>query len=99
MQGCPLSPATGHRELQDAASVSIRRLLQRALQKSRLRQFAYTGYESVVTILQGDSTQRWVKDLDVMLGAESAVLILDDTEGVWPRHAANLVHVSAQMGA
>ncbi len=44
---------------------------------------------------QGDSTQRWVKDLDVMLGAESAVLILDDTEGVWPRHAANLVHVRA----
>ena len=29
-----------------------------------------------------------------MLGAESAVLILDDTEGVWPRHAANLLQVS-----
>lgn len=26
-----------------------------------------------------------------MLGAESAALILDDTAGVWPRHAANLL--------
>ena len=32
-----------------------------------------------------------------MLGAESAVVILDDTEGVWPRHAANLVHVRIQI--
>lgn len=43
--------------------------------------------------MQGDSTQRLVKDLDVMLGAESAVLILDDTQGVWPRHAPNLLLV------
>ena len=34
-----------------------------------------------------------MKDLDVMLGAESAVLILDDTQGVWPRHASNLLLV------
>ena len=53
------------------------------------------GDHATLTHPQGDSTQRWVKDLDVMLGAESAVLILDDTEGVWPRHAANLVHVRA----
>jgi hypothetical protein len=32
-----------------------------------------------------------------MLGAESAVLILDDTEGVWPRHAANLLQVSSSI--
>ena len=52
---------------------------------------------SARSALQGDSTQRWVKDLDVMLGAESAVLILDDTEGVWPRHAANLLQVRPQF--
>jgi len=42
---------------------------------------------------QGDSTQRSVKDLDVVLGRERTVLILDDTEGVWPRHRDNLVQV------
>lgn len=44
-------------------------------------------------VLQGDTTERAIKDLDVMLGAESAALILDDTAGVWPRHTANLLHV------
>lgn len=33
-------------------------------------------------ISQGDSTRSTMKDLDVVLGAESAVVILDDTEGV-----------------
>lgn len=33
-------------------------------------------------ISQGDSTLRTAKNLDVVLGAESAVVILDDTEGV-----------------
>eukprot|EP00249_Psilotum_nudum_P013762 c24495_g1_i1 orf=821-2596(-) len=42
-------------------------------------------------ISQGDSTNRSIKDLDIMLGADSAVVILDDTEGVWPSHKANLV--------
>lgn len=42
-------------------------------------------------ISQSDSTCRTAKDLDVMLGAESAVIILDDTEGVWPRHKENLI--------
>ncbi|CAM6087114.1 unnamed protein product [Calypogeia fissa] len=42
-------------------------------------------------ISQGDSTRSTMKDLDVVLGAESAVVILDDTEGVWPKHRANLV--------
>ncbi|BBM97737.1 RNA polymerase II C-terminal domain phosphatase-like 3/4 [Marchantia polymorpha subsp. ruderalis] len=42
-------------------------------------------------ISQGDSTRRTTKDLDVVLGAESAVVILDDTEGVWPKHRPNLV--------
>ncbi|KAL0027020.1 hypothetical protein WJX79_009746 [Trebouxia sp. C0005] len=40
-----------------------------------------------------DSTQRHVKSLDVVLGADTSVLILDDTEGVWPAHAANLIQV------
>lgn len=34
-----------------------------------------------------------MKSLDVVLGADTAVLILDDTEGVWPGHAANLIQV------
>ncbi|KAL0050233.1 hypothetical protein WJX82_006909 [Trebouxia sp. C0006] len=40
-----------------------------------------------------DSTQRHVKSLDVVLGADTSVLILDDTEGVWPAHYANLIQV------
>ena len=28
-----------------------------------------------------------------MLGNEDVVLILDDTEGVWPRHRGNLVQI------
>lgn len=33
-------------------------------------------------ISQSDSTCRTTKDLDIVLGSESAVVILDDTEGV-----------------
>lgn len=33
-------------------------------------------------ISQNDSTKRYTKDLDVVLGADSAVVILDDTEAV-----------------
>lgn len=43
--------------------------------------------------LQADSTRRGVKHLDVMLGSESAVVILDDTEAVWPNHRDNLIQV------
>ena len=43
--------------------------------------------------MQRDSTQRYVKNLDVVLGADTSVVILDDTEGVWPAHTANLIHV------
>ncbi|KAG0631953.1 hypothetical protein M758_1G293200 [Ceratodon purpureus] len=42
-------------------------------------------------ISQTDSTKRLTKDLDVVLGADSAVVILDDTEGVWPNHRSNLI--------
>ncbi|KAK9816991.1 hypothetical protein WJX72_007937 [[Myrmecia] bisecta] len=42
-------------------------------------------------ISAGDSTRKHVKNLDVVLGAEAAALILDDTEGVWPEHRHNLI--------
>ncbi|KAI3817169.1 hypothetical protein L1987_10958 [Smallanthus sonchifolius] len=42
-------------------------------------------------IAQGDCTQRHQKGLDVVLGQESAVLILDDTEQVWTKHKDNLI--------
>ncbi|KAL0288464.1 UNVERIFIED_CONTAM: RNA polymerase II C-terminal domain phosphatase-like 4 [Sesamum radiatum] len=42
-------------------------------------------------IAQGDCTQRYQKGLDVVLGQESAVLILDDTEAVWGKHKENLI--------
>ncbi|KAA8535340.1 hypothetical protein F0562_030343 [Nyssa sinensis] len=42
-------------------------------------------------IAQDDCTQRHQKGLDVVLGQESAVLILDDTEHVWAKHKDNLI--------
>lgn len=42
-------------------------------------------------ISHSDSTQRYQKSLDVVLGQESAVLILDDTEMVWQKHKDNLI--------
>ncbi|KAL9229362.1 hypothetical protein vseg_004837 [Gypsophila vaccaria] len=42
-------------------------------------------------ISQADCTQRHQKGLDVILGQESAVLILDDTEAVWQKHRDNLI--------
>jgi RNA polymerase II C-terminal domain phosphatase-like 3/4 len=38
-----------------------------------------------------------VKDLDVVLGRERGALVLDDTEGVWPRHRDNLVQVERYL--
>lgn len=40
-----------------------------------------------------DAGGKMVKDLDVLLGAEEMVLILDDTAGVWPRHKDNLLQI------
>ncbi|EYU37264.1 hypothetical protein ABFS82_02G094600 [Erythranthe guttata] len=42
-------------------------------------------------IAQGDCTQKHQKGLDVVLGQESAVVILDDTEAVWSKHKDNLI--------
>ncbi|KAL5712940.1 protein-serine/threonine phosphatase [Ranunculus cassubicifolius] len=38
-----------------------------------------------------DNTRKDKKGLDVVLAPESAVLIVDDTESVWDKHAANLI--------
>ena len=43
--------------------------------------------------MQGDSTRRHVKNIDVMLGSAQSVVIMDDTESVWPDHRDNLILV------
>jgi RNA polymerase II C-terminal domain phosphatase-like 3/4 len=40
-----------------------------------------------------DAGPAGVKDLDVLLGADELVLVLDDTAVVWPRHRGNLLQV------
>ncbi|XP_057415506.1 RNA polymerase II C-terminal domain phosphatase-like 4 isoform X1 [Lotus japonicus] len=42
-------------------------------------------------ISRDDNTQKHQKGLDVVLGQESAVLILDDTKKVWTKHEDNLI--------
>ncbi|KQK06490.1 hypothetical protein BRADI_2g26627v3 [Brachypodium distachyon] len=42
-------------------------------------------------ISNSDCTQRHQKGLDVVLGAESIAVILDDTEDVWQKHKENLI--------
>lgn len=48
-------------------------------------------------MLQADSTRPDAKDLDVVLGHEECVLVLDDTEGVWPRHRDNLLVIKRYL--
>ncbi|CAN1809623.1 RNA polymerase II C-terminal domain phosphatase-like 4 [Linum perenne] len=48
-------------------------------------------YFNAKVISRDDGTQRHQKGLDVVLGDERAVLILDDTENVWPSHKDNLI--------
>ncbi|ONK63902.1 uncharacterized protein A4U43_C07F20100 [Asparagus officinalis] len=48
-------------------------------------------YFDTRVISQADSTKRHQKGLDVVLGAENLVVILDDTEFVWQRHRENLI--------
>lgn len=40
-----------------------------------------------------ESTNARVKDLDIVLGAEPAVLIVDDTDRVWPNNLRNVIRV------
>ncbi|XP_047950922.1 RNA polymerase II C-terminal domain phosphatase-like 4 isoform X2 [Salvia hispanica] len=42
-------------------------------------------------IAQGDCTQKYQKGLDIVLGRESVVLILDDTQAVWKENKENLI--------
>ncbi|XP_008242970.1 PREDICTED: RNA polymerase II C-terminal domain phosphatase-like 4 isoform X1 [Prunus mume] len=42
-------------------------------------------------ISRDDGTQKHQKGLDVVLGQESAALILDDTENAWTKHKDNLI--------
>lgn len=53
-----------------------------ALQMAKLLDPGDVYFNSRV-IAQGDCTQRHQKGLDIVLGQESAVLILDDTEAVF----------------
>ncbi|KAL4271790.1 hypothetical protein GQ457_13G028260 [Hibiscus cannabinus] len=48
-------------------------------------------YFSGRVISRDDGTRRDQKALDVILGQESAVLILDDTEKVWTKHKDNMI--------
>ncbi|KAI4335561.1 hypothetical protein L6164_014197 [Bauhinia variegata] len=48
-------------------------------------------YFNAKVISRDDGTERHQKGLDVLLGQESAVLILDDTENAWLKHRDNLV--------
>ncbi|GAU37072.1 hypothetical protein TSUD_274330 [Trifolium subterraneum] len=42
-------------------------------------------------ISRDDGTKRDKKDLDIVMGTENAILILDDKEEVWPNHNDNLM--------
>ena len=44
-------------------------------------------------ISSNDSTSRLEKNLDVALVHDRLVLILDDTDQVWPHHLGNLIKV------
>ncbi|KAJ9162833.1 hypothetical protein P3X46_022575 [Hevea brasiliensis] len=48
-------------------------------------------YFNARVISRDDGTQRNQKGLDIVLGQESAVLILDDTETAWTKHKDNLI--------
>ncbi|EPS63533.1 hypothetical protein M569_11249, partial [Genlisea aurea] len=61
-----------------------------ALEMAKLLDPGDTYFHSRI-IAQGDCTQKHQKGLDVVLGQESTVLILDDTEGVWGKHKENLI--------
>ena len=40
-----------------------------------------------------DAGPSGVKDIDVLMGAEELVLVLDDTVGVWPKHKNNIMQI------
>ncbi|KAJ0091384.1 hypothetical protein Patl1_14505 [Pistacia atlantica] len=48
-------------------------------------------YFGTGVISRDDSTQRHEKGLDIVLGHENALVILDDTENAWKKHKDNLI--------
>ncbi|KAJ0089885.1 hypothetical protein Patl1_14499 [Pistacia atlantica] len=48
-------------------------------------------YIGTRVISRDDGTQRHEKGLDVVLGHENAIVILDDTENAWKKHKDNLI--------
>ena len=49
--------------------------------------------EGMRVIAREDSTRERVKSLDVLLGTEDSVIILDDTVGVWKEYVRNVIPV------
>ena len=47
--------------------------------------------------MQCDSSDKEHKNLDVLLGVETAVLIVDNTDTVWPKHMENLLHCTSYI--
>ena len=44
-----------------------------------------------------DADGTMMKDLDVLLGSDDMMVILDDTVGVWPKHKANVIQMKRYL--
>lgn len=44
-----------------------------------------------------DANSDMMKDLDVLLGSDDMMVILDDTLGVWPKHKANVIQMKRYL--
>jgi RNA polymerase II C-terminal domain phosphatase-like 3/4 len=44
-----------------------------------------------------DANDSMMKDLDVLLGSDDMMVILDDTVGVWPKHKANVIQMKRYL--
>lgn len=44
-----------------------------------------------------DADSTMMKDLDVLLGSDDMMVILDDTVGVWPKHKANVIQMKRYL--
>ena len=90
---CPCCPAHAQRVAARHPAASPRFCAHPGASRGRPVWAALAGVTEWGRRSQADSRQRHVKDLGVVLGAEAAVIIVDDTAGVWPQHAANLLTV------
>jgi RNA polymerase II C-terminal domain phosphatase-like 3/4 len=50
---------------------------------------------SSAAVMQADSTHKHVKDLDVVLGSDTAAVIVDDTPAVWGHRQRNVLQVGS----